>query len=454
MKNILLINPWIYDFTAYDLWSKPLGLLYLGAHLRKQGCRIFLLDCLDRQSDLANPGIKRGSRVLRDYGCGNYQKTRLPKPDLLNMIPRYWGRYGITFAQVVNHLKSLPKPQAIMITCGMTYWYPGAVAMQRITSLLWPRVPIFLGGVFAALCPDFARQFGFFEVIETSDPLLMCERLESQLGINLNVSGYEDFFSVHPAFDLYSDPYYAVVTTSIGCPFRCSYCASGRLLPNFWQRDPIDVYEEIRALVQGRGIQDIAFYDDALLFHAERCFVPLLEQVLSKGLKFRLHLPNSIHARYITPEIARLMREAGVRTIRISLEGIQEPVLKKSQEKVDLNVFTDAVDALLYAGYERKEIGVYLLFGLPGIMENEYRSTLDTVLRMGLHPKLSLYSPIPGTEDWRHVSWLSEKSDPLYQNKTVTLYLAGLDRLYEELVLVQSGKIKPEGAQSLVRGME
>jgi hypothetical protein len=25
--NALLINPWICDFSAYDLWSKPLGLL-------------------------------------------------------------------------------------------------------------------------------------------------------------------------------------------------------------------------------------------------------------------------------------------------------------------------------------------------------------------------------------------------------------------------------------------
>ena len=31
---ILLINPWIYDFAAYDLWSKPLGLLYIAALLK------------------------------------------------------------------------------------------------------------------------------------------------------------------------------------------------------------------------------------------------------------------------------------------------------------------------------------------------------------------------------------------------------------------------------------
>ena len=29
--HILLVNPWIHDFAAYDFWAKPLGLLTLGA---------------------------------------------------------------------------------------------------------------------------------------------------------------------------------------------------------------------------------------------------------------------------------------------------------------------------------------------------------------------------------------------------------------------------------------
>jgi hypothetical protein len=29
-KTILLINPWIYDFAAFDFWTKPLGLLQIG----------------------------------------------------------------------------------------------------------------------------------------------------------------------------------------------------------------------------------------------------------------------------------------------------------------------------------------------------------------------------------------------------------------------------------------
>lgn len=31
----LLINPYIYDFSCYDLFSKPIGLLQIAAALKK-----------------------------------------------------------------------------------------------------------------------------------------------------------------------------------------------------------------------------------------------------------------------------------------------------------------------------------------------------------------------------------------------------------------------------------
>ena len=36
MTKILLVNPPIYDFAAYELWAKPLGLLYLSSILKQQ----------------------------------------------------------------------------------------------------------------------------------------------------------------------------------------------------------------------------------------------------------------------------------------------------------------------------------------------------------------------------------------------------------------------------------
>ncbi len=39
-RRVLLINPWIHDFAAYDPWGRPLGLLSIGGLLRAAGCAV------------------------------------------------------------------------------------------------------------------------------------------------------------------------------------------------------------------------------------------------------------------------------------------------------------------------------------------------------------------------------------------------------------------------------
>ena len=53
MARVLCINPWIYDFAAYNLWVEPLGLLTVAAVLRKAGHEVALVDCLDRHHPAA-----------------------------------------------------------------------------------------------------------------------------------------------------------------------------------------------------------------------------------------------------------------------------------------------------------------------------------------------------------------------------------------------------------------
>jgi hypothetical protein len=63
--HILLINPWIHDFAAYDVWAKPLGLLTLAAILREHGCRLTYIDCLDRV--MAFTGWRSEKRFKGDH---------------------------------------------------------------------------------------------------------------------------------------------------------------------------------------------------------------------------------------------------------------------------------------------------------------------------------------------------------------------------------------------------
>ncbi|RLC27637.1 MAG: radical SAM protein, partial [Deltaproteobacteria bacterium] len=88
MSSLILINPWIYDFAAYDLWSKPLGLLHVASRLRRMGFGVRLIDCLDVHHP-AMTAEKAGRPPLRRaYGTGKYWRKRVPPPAPLEGMRR------------------------------------------------------------------------------------------------------------------------------------------------------------------------------------------------------------------------------------------------------------------------------------------------------------------------------------------------------------------------------
>lgn len=117
--DFLLINPWIYDFSAHDYWLKPYGLLKLAGLLRAAGYKIYYLDLL-------NPFHPKLPKIPKRkiYGTGHFYKEVIPKPKFFREIPRRFYRYGLPFEIFQEEIVSF-KFKAVMLTCSMTYWYPG-----------------------------------------------------------------------------------------------------------------------------------------------------------------------------------------------------------------------------------------------------------------------------------------------------------------------------------------
>ncbi|OQY38408.1 radical SAM protein [Candidatus Atribacteria bacterium 4572_76] len=157
--NLLLVNPWIYDFTAYDFWSKPLGLLYIASILRERGYEISYIDCMDRYNREILKLKNREFPKKDEFGRGPFYKEEVEKPAILKNIPCRYSRYGITEEIFLNKLKKLPPPQAVLVTSIMTYWYPGAFRVIEIIKKIFPDIPIILGGIYATLCFEHACKF-------------------------------------------------------------------------------------------------------------------------------------------------------------------------------------------------------------------------------------------------------------------------------------------------------
>ena len=419
--HILLINPWIHDFAAYDFWAKPIGVLTIAGILRMHGYQVSYIDCLDR----FHPELSHTGKTGR-FGKGHYLKSRAQKPEKLYDVPRNYSRYGIPESLLRKTIKERPRPEVVLVTSLMTYWYPGVIALIEIVREMLPEVPVVLGGIYATLCYDHAvNNAGADYVLCGESEAAVIELVGRLTGFAAEQRAFADDPETYPypAFDLQSNITYVPILTGRGCPFRCAYCASGFLNPTLRRRSPRHVVEEIAYWHKKYSVVDFAFYDDALLIDANRHIIPILEGVLARGLDVRFHTPNALHIRPLSRDVARLLFRAGFKTIRLGLETASFNDRKAMDSKVGPGEFQQAVDHLKGAGFKGEAIGAYLLCGLPSQAFAELEASVKMVKSCGVRPILTQYSPIPHTALWPEAVKSSRydlDSDPIFHNNSIS----------------------------------
>jgi radical SAM superfamily enzyme YgiQ (UPF0313 family) len=411
-QPLLLINPWIYDCAAYDFFARPLGLLYLAGLLEARGFAVNFLDCLGGPPGSPGP-----------FGTGRYPKEILPTPRPLQGLPRRYGRYGISPAEFEAQLSRLPQPGAILVTSLMTYWYPGVVEAIRLARRHFPGTPVILGGIYATLCPEHARQHSGADLVLTGPGEEAVISHLAGLGLDWRADPIPaDLDSLpYPALHLAPHLSFIPILTSRGCPLDCSYCASRRLQPTFRQRRPLAVVAELGHWQERLGLTEVAFYDDALLVHPADHLLVILEELAQRGWSFRFHTPNGLHARLISREVAFSLKRAPFATLRLGVETAA-PGQARLDRKLQEGELEMALANLREAGFRPHEIGVYLLVGLPYQEEAEIAASIRRVQALGGTPILAQYSPIPGTALWPQAVQCSRydlESDPLYHNNSL-----------------------------------
>jgi radical SAM superfamily enzyme YgiQ (UPF0313 family) len=188
-------------------------------------------------------------------------------------------------------------------------------------------------------------------------------------------------------------PPVATLRTSMGCPFRCSFCVvhhlfRGRYLP----RDPEDVVDEIAGLAQDH----VYFVDDEMFVDARRA-----ERIA------RLLIERGVRKEYVSwaradsicrdPDLFRLWKRAGLRVLYVGIESMEPAVLEDYGKRCLPETNRRAVEIL-----RQLDIGLHAAlmvnpdFGTADFERLE--KTVDSLLPAEL--SFTVFSPSPGTALW------------------------------------------------------
>jgi pyruvate-formate lyase-activating enzyme len=385
--QVLLVNPPIFDFTAYDFWLRPYGMMRVAGRMQ-DSCQLEFFDFLNT--------IRKDT-----WGRGRFESCEISRPAPLKDIPRKFRRFGRRRTEFRNFL-STRSLDAVLIQTVMTYWYAGVKEVIDDVRELQPRAKIILGGVYATLCPEHARSLGPDLVIEGADlePLWSILSIKPEEGTLYWPSTNGDV---------------GVIKISEGCPFRCTYCSAPLFWPGFAGRPTGDCIRELNLLL-GMGVGNIAFYDDALLFRADAVLAPFLEAVIKSQCRVRFHTPNALNARFMTPDLARLMVQAGFASFFLGFESGCSEWQRSTGGKVSSEEIEAAVHFLREAGAE--SIVTYLIVGHPDSAGQDTEASIRFAHRCDTRVLLSEFSPVPGTPDFvKSLEW-AERDEPLSHNKT------------------------------------
>ena len=414
--NVLLINPYIYDFAAYGFWSSPLGLLYLGSIFRENAMNPTLIDCMLTLDEKRKPD-----------GRAPFPKTKdlRPLPSPLKGAKKRLKRYGMTDEQLRRALRSVPVPDLILITSIMTYWYEGAKETASLARELFPSAVVVVGGIYPSLCYEHAistiRDADL--VLRHTDIDLLYRYIEQDLAFPLPFRpGLHDLAHLpYPALDLYDSIPFVPLLTSYGCAFNCTYCATPYMHPQMVRRDPQRVLDEIRYW-QARGVNRYAIYDDSFLYRSEQYAVPTLEGIARLPEPIDIYNPNAVNAAFIDDKIAGLLYRAGFREVRLGLETLNPQVQRVTGGKVNTKAFERAVAALFRAGFEPGSIAAYILSGLPLQKWEDVHDAIEYLGRLNVKIHIAEYTPIPHTplfDQYHNLARYPIAEDPFYQNNAL-----------------------------------
>ena len=353
MKKILFVHtpcPQIED----DCLEPPLGLLILGAYIRKNGHHVRILDLSGNKiKDCISKLKKECSSFNFDYVC----------------FSTYTSTFHIT-KKVSNEIKKI---------C--------------------PSIKTVAGGPHAsALFEEVSEYFDHTIVGEGEEGLLrLLNGDNTKIIISKHVENLDDL--PLPAYDLIDIDMYTrkvngeksfSILTTRGCPYNCYFCNSTVFSKNeFRKRSPESVASEINLLYDKYGVSQFRFQDDLFAIDEKR-----IEDIfnLCPKIEYRCF----VRADCLTKSMCDTLKKTGCLHVSIGVESGSNTILTKMNKGLTKEKIKEGIINAHKAGLI---IRIYLIVGFPGESEETINETINLLDNLPFD-EFVVYPliPYPGTK--------------------------------------------------------
>jgi radical SAM superfamily enzyme YgiQ (UPF0313 family) len=185
----------------------------------------------------------------------------------------------------------------------------------------------------------------------------------------------------------------AVLMTSRGCPYRCTFC-DRKVFGNLTRgHSPDRVVAEVEEVLDRYGAREIRFFDDTFTYDKKRV-MEICEQFLSKGLRFPWTCLTRVGA--VSRELLAKMKEAGCWQVLYGLESGDPGMLAALKKGHTLEQNLEAVRLAQEVG-----LGVRgdFIVGTPAETKESLERTLQFAKRLKLdYAHFNKFVPFAGTE--------------------------------------------------------
>jgi len=373
---------------SMGIWP-PLGLLYLGAMLKKHGYEVEILDVVARRLD------SRGAGEMISASRADLVGITATTPEIRGVLEAaHFAR--ASGAKVViggPHLEIFPDETLSSADVDFAVQGDGEIPLLRLAQALGSPAQ------------------GLSKV-----PGLVYKKDGSVIKNGIYVETDLDGIPF-PDWDLVDIDRYAradalsplaMMVSARGCPYRCGFCFRGASGMRTRFRDPVSIVDEMEYLHRRWKTREIVFCNDTLTVRRDH-IIAMCKEILRRDLK--IFWQGSTRVDAVDPEMLKVMKSSGCKQLKFGIESGSEEILELMQKKISKE---QAVNAFRWCKKEKIRIGAYFIIGYAKENERTIQETIDFARE--LDPDFAMFYagiPLPGT-DFHRLAVEEKKIDPDY----------------------------------------